>query len=45
MMTVLNSVDGIVNRVAHENHLPLEESKYKKLVLRDNKRKKKAEVK
>jgi len=45
MMTVLNSVDGIINRVALENHLPLEESKHEKLVLRDRKRKKKAEVK
>jgi len=34
-----------INRVAQENHLPLEESKHEKLVLRDRKRNKKAEVK
>ena len=45
MMTVLNSVDGIINRIAQENHLPLEGSKHEKLVLKDKKRKKKVEVK
>jgi len=45
VMTVLNNVDGIINRVAQENHLPLEEAKHEKLVLRDKKRRRKAEVK
>jgi len=34
-----------VNRVAAESHLPLEDSKHERLVLRDRRRKKEAEVK
>ena len=39
MKTVLNNVNWIVNMIGRENHLPLEESKHAKLVLRDRKRK------
>jgi hypothetical protein len=34
-----------VNRIAAENHLPLEDSKHERLVLRNKRRKKNKEVK
>jgi len=44
-MKVLKSVNAIVNTAAQENHLPHKVSKQDKLVLRNKRRKKKAEVK
>jgi len=42
---ILEGADEIVDRIAVENHLPLEDSKHERLVLRDKRRKKNAEVK
>jgi len=41
MKGILDEADKIVNRIAGENHLPLEDSKYEKLVPRNKRRKKK----
>jgi len=38
MEAMLQRVDETVNRVAAENHLPLEDSKHERLVLRDRRR-------
>ena len=35
MELLLRRIDKVVNQVAKENHLPLEESKYKTLLLRE----------
>jgi len=45
MEGILDEADKIVNRIAAENHLPLEDSKHEKLVLRNKRRKKNKEVK
>jgi len=45
MEGILDEVDKIVHRIAAENHLPLEDSKHEKLVLRNKRRKKNKEVK
>jgi len=42
---LLEEADGIVNRIAAENDLPLEDSKHERLVLRNKRRKKNTEVK
>jgi len=39
------TADEIVNRIAAENHLPPEDSKHEKLVLKNKRRRKNAEVK
>jgi len=45
MEGILDEADKIVNRIAAENHLPLEDSKHEKLVLRNKRRKKNKDVK
>jgi len=45
MDEVLDEVDTIVNRIAAENHLPLEDSKHERLVLQKKRRKKNKDVK
>jgi len=45
MGEMLQEADVEVNRVAAENHLPLEDSKHESLVLRSKKRRKGADVK
>jgi len=45
MEGILDEADKIINRIAAENHLPLEDSKHEKLVLRNNRRKKNKGVK
>jgi len=42
---LLEEADGIVNRIAAENYLPLEDSKHERLVLRNMRRKKNKDVK
>jgi len=42
---LLEEADGIVNSIAAENHLPLENSKHEKLVLQNKRRKKNKDVK
>jgi len=45
MDKVLDEVDKIVNRIAVENHFPLEDSKHEWLVLKKKSRKKNKDVK
>ena len=45
MRLLLNRIAEVVNRVARENHLPLEESKHETLVLRKKRRQKNKDVK
>ena len=45
MDLLLKSINEVVNRVAKENHLPLEESKHETLVLRKKRRKKNKHMK
>jgi len=45
MDEVLEEADKIVNRIAAENHLPLENSKHERLVLQKKRRKKNKDVK
>ena len=42
---VLDEADKIVNRIAAENHLPLEDSKHERLVLQKKRRRKNKDVK
>lgn len=44
MELLLKRIDAVVYRVAKENHLPLEESKHEKLVLRKKRRQKNKDV-
>jgi len=45
MEEILDEANKIVNRIAAENHLPLEDSKHEKLALRNKRRKKNKDVK
>ena len=45
MELLLKRINEVVNRVAKENHLPLEESKHEMLVLRKKRRQKNKDVK
>ena len=45
MKLLLKRIDEVVNWVAKENHLPPEESKYEKLILRKKRRHKNKDVK
>ena len=45
MELLLKRIGEVVNQVAKENHLPLEESKHEKLVLRKQRRQKNKDVK
>jgi len=45
MDKVLDEANKIVNRIAAENHLPLEDSKHERLVLKKKRRKKNKDVK
>ena len=44
MKLQMKRIDEVVNRIVKENHLPLEESKYETLVLREKRRKKNKDV-
>jgi len=45
MDEVLDEADKIVNRIAAENHLPLEDSKHERLILQKKRRRKNKDVK
>jgi len=45
MDEVLDETDKIVNRIAAENHLPLEDSKHERLILKKKRRRKNKDVK
>jgi len=45
MNEVLDEADKIVNRIAAENHLPLEDSKHERLILKKKRRRKNKDVK